>query len=367
MRPRRLLVLAIIILCLVFWSTGALAQESLWLQKKYDLGADRYSEGLDFYNGFLWHTARYTLEKLDLATATDTDGDGDYDLQAERTWDFVHNHHSESSVWLDGELFNLTFYDTTSSECDDIYILDLNDDETYQWRHVGDGLGETNWGSCRDNRVPGESIIYTGHYDDVMMWFDPESGETTSTLVIPGLDYIEDLGMDRHGTVWASSFYSSTYPGIYRLDPDTGETLETFYGPSELEVIDGLAIRTVGDHDLLYVTGKSTPYIWEYLVPNLASVGPYDEFAEISLEFSTDRGGSGGPVTRVRYFVPEETRIQLGIFDVRGRLVAKLEDGIAGSGSHTVTWNVREAASSVYFCHLMAGNAAVTRKLLLLK
>jgi len=188
------LVLAVMGLFLGALMSKALAQETLTLLKTYDLGDSRYSEGLDFHDGYLWHTTYGDLYMLDLESAVDTDGDGDFDLVAEKTWNLTHHSHSESSVWFDDELYNFTFRDTAGTLSDDVYRLDLNDDETYQWQHVGDGQGITNWGSCRDKRTPGESIIYTGHYDDLLMWYDPDTGNTTRTLEISGLDDIEDLG-----------------------------------------------------------------------------------------------------------------------------------------------------------------------------
>jgi glutamine cyclotransferase len=193
--------LAGIALLLTALMSEARAQENLDLLKTYDLGAIRYSEGLDFYDGFLWYTSSGSLYKLDPDNATDIDSDGDYDLFADLTWDFTHNSYSESSVWFEDELYNFTFWDSSGMPSDDIYKLYLNPNETYSWLHVGDGLGTTNWGSCRDKRTPGESIIYTGHYDNLLMWYDPFTGNTTRTLVIPGLDEIEDLGMDRYGRV----------------------------------------------------------------------------------------------------------------------------------------------------------------------
>jgi hypothetical protein len=267
------------------------AQKHLKLLKTYDLGAGRWSEGLDFYDGFLWHTSSGSLYKLNPDSATDIDYDGDYDLFSDKTWDFTHHSHSESSVWFNDELYNFTYRDRLGSLSDDIYKLDLNvssiwNNETYGWLHVGDGQGTTNWGSCRDKRNPGESIIYTGHSDNLLMWYDPDTGNTTRTQKIPGIDAVEDLGMDRYGRVWASSYDSASYPGLYRIDPDTGEILGIFDGPDGLAIIDGMAIRSVGNHDVMYVTGKQTRYIWEYLVPHPAS----DPVADVKVN------GQDGPL-----------------------------------------------------------------------
>ncbi|MBD3334063.1 MAG: hypothetical protein GF355_00940 [Candidatus Eisenbacteria bacterium] len=346
----------------------AQAEETLVLEKKYDLGTGRTSEGLDFHDGFLWHTTPDSLHQLNLGSAADIDGDGDYDLQAERTWTLTHSDYSESSVWLDGDLYNFTFADTLGEQSDDIFLLELNDDETYQWQHAGNGEGATNWGSCRDKRNPRELIIYTGHYDNFLYWFDPASGNTVETVEVGGLDEIEDLAMDRYGTVWASSFDTQFYPDLYKIDPDTGAILDSFPGPEQgLSVIDGLAIHSPGDHDIIYVTGKNTRFIWEYRILDTTDAESPGGLVSQALELHPNRPNPFYPVTCISYCVPEETHVRLSIYDVAGKLVTMLVDGRVGAGPHTVAWDAGDAASNVYFYRLQAGGRTMTERMLLLK
>jgi len=351
---------------------AAKAQESLTLQKKYDLGSSRYSEGLDFYSHFLWHTTRNNLYKLNLDSATDTDGDGDYDLQAERTWILTHNNHSESSVWFGDELFNFTYADTMGIPSDDIFRLDLADDETYQWQHVGDGLGQTNWGSCRDTRNPGESIIYTGHNDNLLMWYDPENGSTTQTVEITALDAIEDLGMDRYGTVWASSFDSDLYPGLYRINPDTGEIVGTFYGPPGLNIIDGIAIHSHGDHDVMYVTGKNSQFIWEFMVPGLATSGFSDRLVAATFELHPNYPNPFNPRTTISFYTDQPQLVRVVVYDIRGRRITELTDQQYQAGEHSVEWRGRDDAgrnvpSGEYLFRIEFGSQVRTQKAVLLR
>ena len=366
------LVLAAIALFLCCLTSVAQAQESLTLQKKYDLGSSRYSEGLDFYNQFLWHTTRDKLYRLNLDSATDTDGDGDYDLQAERSWILTHNHYSESSVWFDDELFSFTYLDTMDNLSDDIFKLDLNDDDTYQWQHVGDGLGTTNWGSCRDKRTPGESIIYTGHYDNLLMWYEPENGNTTQTVEITVLDEIEDLGMDLYGTVWASSFNSDLYPGLYRINLVTGGIVGTFYGPDGLDIIDGIAIRSFGDHDVIYVTGKNTQFIWEYLVPHFASGGLFDDLEAAAFELHPNYPNPFNPTTTIVFSLPRTQQVRMCIYGLNGIRVNTLVNEVREAGTYSVTWNGtddngRAVASGTYIYRLEAGEYVESRRMVLVR
>ncbi len=57
-------------------------------------------------------------------------------------------------------------------------------------------------------------------------------------------------------------------------------------------------------------------------------------------------------VTNIRYFVSEDSKAEVTIFDLAGDLVAKLSgDGIGGFDNEIV-WNVNDIQSGVYFAHL---------------
>ena len=76
--------------------------------------------------------------------------------------------------------------------------------------------------------------------------------------------------------------------------------------------------------------------------------------------------------TRIRYSLPKAGAVRLEVFDLLGRRVALLNEGRAAAGAHSVAWDGldgsgRAAASGVYFYRLEAGDASLTRKLLLLR
>jgi Tol biopolymer transport system component len=76
--------------------------------------------------------------------------------------------------------------------------------------------------------------------------------------------------------------------------------------------------------------------------------------------------------TVIRFSVPEPGHISLRIYDVAGRLVRGLPDGIRETGSHEVFWDGRDdrgesLPSGVYFCRLEAGRHSATGKLHLVR
>jgi hypothetical protein len=74
--------------------------------------------------------------------------------------------------------------------------------------------------------------------------------------------------------------------------------------------------------------------------------------------------------TEIRYTVPDDSNVQLAIYDVSGRLVATLVDQRQSAGEHMVVWDGREpagarTASGVYFARLKVGGEIQTGKIIL--
>jgi len=73
------------------------------------------------------------------------------------------------------------------------------------------------------------------------------------------------------------------------------------------------------------------------------------------------------PTTTIKYELPSDSPVSLKVYDVLGREVLKLVDGVERSGSHEVVLNASDLSSGVYFYRLKAGDFMDTKRLLLLK
>ncbi len=73
------------------------------------------------------------------------------------------------------------------------------------------------------------------------------------------------------------------------------------------------------------------------------------------------------PVTSLSFCLPEAGRIELVIYDVRGREVTRLVDGFRNAGVHQATFNGSRLSSGVYFACIKVNDFSQTRKLLLVK
>ena len=73
------------------------------------------------------------------------------------------------------------------------------------------------------------------------------------------------------------------------------------------------------------------------------------------------------PTTSITYELDRTTPVVLAVYDVLGREVARLVDGVESPGVKTVRWHAGDAASGVYFYRLHAGDIVLTKKLMLLR
>ena len=78
------------------------------------------------------------------------------------------------------------------------------------------------------------------------------------------------------------------------------------------------------------------------------------------------------PATTILFDVAEKARVEMRIYDVRGRLVRQLLNAEHEPGSHTVVWDGkttagRPVASSIYFLHMQAGSVSMSRRLMVVR
>jgi hypothetical protein len=69
----------------------------------------------------------------------------------------------------------------------------------------------------------------------------------------------------------------------------------------------------------------------------------------------------------LRYVVPARAYVRLSLFDVRGREVTVLVDGVLEAGPHAASIEAGGLSAGMYFAHLEAGEAKATRRVMIVK
>ncbi|NUO19424.1 T9SS type A sorting domain-containing protein [bacterium] len=71
--------------------------------------------------------------------------------------------------------------------------------------------------------------------------------------------------------------------------------------------------------------------------------------------------------TEISFDLPREMEASLKVYDVLGREVAELVNGVMNAGTHMITFDASALSSGVYFYRLEAGRFVDARKMVLLK
>ena len=72
-------------------------------------------------------------------------------------------------------------------------------------------------------------------------------------------------------------------------------------------------------------------------------------------------------VTSIRYQVARKGKVSIKIYDLSGRLVKTLVDGLKCPGYYSVDWSPRNSLSGIYFVKMEAGSFKATKKLILVR
>ena len=96
--------------------------------------------------------------------------------------------------------------------------------------------------------------------------------------------------------------------------------------------------------------------------PNLASKNqPQDVF------LSQNFPNPFNPTSQISFSLPQPSLTQLKVYDVFGRELQTLVDGLLAEGNHSYSFNGKDLASGVYFYTLKTGNYTATKKMILTK
>jgi hypothetical protein len=71
--------------------------------------------------------------------------------------------------------------------------------------------------------------------------------------------------------------------------------------------------------------------------------------------------------TTIWYRLMKESNVRIEIFDLLGKKLTTLKEGVESPGSHAVVWNASEYPSGIYFCRLTTEAGSQARKIVLLK
>jgi hypothetical protein len=231
------------------------------------------------------------------------------------------------------------------------------------------------WDDLYDNEFFMGKILYFNDYVNHRYIIEWDSISHNSFSSTPVKEYFEAILLDPAYYPTATgdgdiivqyrvlSDISSNTIGIENQSQDIGlqYVYNTVYDPTASELTDGLAIRFTTEPPFANIltgegeigNGHSKPGPGTFCLaqnhPN-----PFSSF------------------TRIDYSLPEQSRVTLSVYDIRGELVRTLFVGKQPAGTYSIEWNSLDNAGSpvspgVYFCRLKTDRYSGTLKMFLLK
>jgi hypothetical protein len=103
--------------------------------------------------------------------------------------------------------------------------------------------------------------------------------------------------------------------------------------------------------------------------------GPVQPGRPVALEFAAPGPNPAWGQTSIAYAIPAEfegVAYRIDVFDLNGRRVRTLDEGLARAGRHTAEWDLRDAGrrgvdAGVYFLHFSIGGKGLSRKVVVMR
>jgi len=160
-------------------------------------------------------------------------------------------------------------------------------------------------------------------------------------------------GMHVWGTAGNDVYATGVVAGEGHMMKFDGTTWRHLAPPAVLGIVHG--VWGAGD-GFVWFSAESGQVI-RYGGPGAAAVGERNPMVAEVIR---------GALT-VRYALAATTPVQLGVYDVMGRQLGTIEDGIRAPGTHEASWSIGSLDPGIYFVKLRTRGAAFTRRVVVIR
>lgn len=181
----------------------------------------------------------------------------------------------------------------------------------------------------------------------------------------------DDEGIDEFTFTTLENFTVSSVDPLAGIFTRSGNTW-TFTGPGNPPTEVDFILEAGPDNTSTYFLEVTDAC--EDPGPNTVTFDPSYEMGP-GVEKAQLAGNSPNPFsgkTSVEFILAEQTRVTVSVYDMMGRKVATLVDGVRSSGTHTVGWNGQSdngqnLASGVYLLRMQANGQSSTQRLTIVR
>ncbi len=185
--------------------------------------------------------------------------------------------------------------------------------------------------------------------------------------------FVVDLGAIYHiddvTLYWESAFGKEYY---IRVSDGVGAWSDVYHEMNSDGGMDRITIGVPARKIMMLGIQRGTSFgysLFEFEVHGSATVGVEQTLRPLPdrYQLSEPYPNPFNPSTQIRFSLPVDGACSVAIFDLLGRRVASLVEGVRSAGSHLVAWDAAQHPAGVYFCRLEAGGVLLTQKLVLTK
>lgn len=230
-------------------------------------------------------------------------------------------------------------------------------DDGATWTAVDSGLTNIN--------VSDLATLGTRLFAGAFQWADDSTGGVFVSLDNGQSWSLADTGLTDHrlNTLRSdgSCLFAGTNGSIF-ASTDTGATWRNI---SIGTPVWAGALALYGSY--LFASGYAGE-VWRYPLTQLLNVVK-NRPGQIPSEYVLNQNYPNpfNPSTLIKYQLPKDSRVTIKVYDILGREVATLVDGVESAGYHEVTFDGSRLASGVYFYRLTTPGYTEVMKMLLVK
>lgn len=197
----------------------------------------------------------------------------------------------------------------------------------------------------------------------------------TDTLAIP-LSYKGSNTKGNFELIWEiSAFPEGAH--LYLRDNQTGEAINLraqnalkFHSDGVVEKqkpADKWSALNKNGAPKIVTQSAEQPPRFTLLVSNNQLTGIETPTLPKSIQLAQNYPNPFNPTTRISYSLPSQSRVRLSVFDLLGREISVLVQGVQAAGSHHIQFDASKLASGMYFYRLEATGTVLTKKMTLIK
>lgn len=239
---------------------------------------------------------------------------------------------------------------------------------------VADMLPDSVMADLRSGNGLGQCYPSLGMSEDGMylyaVWQGPQLNDTSpygvdtaQGLMLYDLHHAfsTDGGMTwTYGGVLQGEPTSEMYPNVaQRLEYDAGANVYRAHIVYLNDVTNGCSLFDGTPGDDAYIVYKT------FEIPIVGVED--DEVAPVTFALEQNYPNPFNPATTIKFSLPERADVSLKVYDMLGREVAELINGVTEAGQHEVDFNATDLASGMYVYTIKAGEFTSSKKMMLLK